>query len=183
MSPIPGIVASQITGHLSTSSFESIATVTINSGTQSSILFTSIPSGYKHLQVRILGLTTASLIQPQMRFNGDSSATYTRHSLYGDGTVAAAYGAASVNQIVVGGLSVGMDATYPYVCVIDILDYASTSKNKTVRSLSGSDKNGSGEIGLHSGAWLSTSAVTSISIISAGTYNTYSNFALYGIKG
>jgi hypothetical protein len=129
-------------------------------------------------------LTTASTVQPQMRLNSDTGANYSRHSLYADGGgSAAAYGLASVNQLVLGGLATGMDATYPYVCVIDILDYASTSKYKTMRSFSGTDRNGSGEIGLHSGVWMnSASAVSSVSIISSGTYNTNSIFALYGIK-
>jgi hypothetical protein len=30
------------------------------------------------------------------------------------------------------------------VAIIDILDYANTSKNKTVRALSGEDENGAG---------------------------------------
>ena len=50
--PILGVIASQITGHLSTNSFESIQTVTVGSGGQSSISFSSIPSTYKHLQLR-----------------------------------------------------------------------------------------------------------------------------------
>ena len=162
--------------------YDSLATMTVGT-TATTIDFTGIPNTYKHLQVRIMALTTASTIQPQMRFNNDTAANYTRHSLYGDGTAAAAYGAASVNQLVVGGLSVGMNTTNPYVCVIDILDYSSTSKYKTMRSLSGTDRNGSGEIGLHSGTWMnSASAISSISIISSGTYNTNSTFSLYGVK-
>jgi len=66
--------------------------------------------------------------------------------------------------------------------VIDILDYSNTSKYKTTRELSGQDRNGSGEIALWSGNWRSTLAITSIEF-SNGTFDQYSSFALYGIKG
>lgn len=180
--PILGILASSRLAFEPAGAYDSLATVTL-SASATSVTFSGIPSGYKHLQIRMAALTTASTIQPQMRFNGDTGANYSRHSLYGDGGSAAAYGLASVNQLVIGGLATGMDATYPYSCIIDILDYSSTSKNKTMRSLSGTDRNGSGEIGLHSGVWMnSANGITNLSIISTGTYNTNSTFALYGVK-
>jgi hypothetical protein len=70
--------------------------------------------------------------------------------------------------------------------VIDILDYANTNKYKTIRYLSGYDANGSGRVGLGSGSWRSTSAVTSITLQGleySSNYKQYSSFALYGIKG
>jgi hypothetical protein len=70
--------------------------------------------------------------------------------------------------------------------VIDILDYTSTSKNKTVRSLGGYDRNGAGEISLSSGLWYaSPAAITSIELTTTATteFKSYSQFALYGIKG
>jgi len=67
--------------------------------------------------------------------------------------------------------------------IVDILDYANTTTNKTVRVLSGSDYNGSGEFAFTSGALLSTSAVTSLLFyIDSLTIAQYSSFALYGIK-
>jgi predicted patatin/cPLA2 family phospholipase len=68
--------------------------------------------------------------------------------------------------------------------VIDILDYANTNKYKTVRALSGHDNNGSGYVNFESGLWMSTSAITSIKLFTAGNvYAQYTQFALYGIKG
>ena len=72
---------------------------------------------------------------------------------------------------------------YPTNFIIDILDYANTSKYKTVRIALGSDRNGSGEVGLFSGLWQSTAAVTTIAINCGQNYTTTSQFALYGIKG
>jgi hypothetical protein len=51
MTPMLGIMASQISGHLVTNSYESIQTVTVSTATPS-ITFSSIPATYKHLQIR-----------------------------------------------------------------------------------------------------------------------------------
>jgi hypothetical protein len=68
--------------------------------------------------------------------------------------------------------------------VIDILDYANTNKFKTVRSLTGTDLNGSGQIILGSGLYQQTTAITSITLEANGVnWLTNSSFALYGIKG
>jgi len=70
------------------------------------------------------------------------------------------------------------------VSVIDILDYANTSKNKTIRALDGMDANGSGQVILNSGLWINTAAITSVTLqASASSFTTASHFALYGIKG
>jgi len=69
--------------------------------------------------------------------------------------------------------------------IIDVHDYASTTKNKTVRTMTGFDSNGAGQITLVSSLWMSTAAITSMSIISSvgSNFTTNSTFALYGIKG
>jgi hypothetical protein len=71
--------------------------------------------------------------------------------------------------------------------LVDILDFGNTNKNKTVRAIRAEDYNGSGEIRLASSAWLSTSAVTSLTIgfldNGGSQFATNSSIALYGIKG
>jgi hypothetical protein len=69
--------------------------------------------------------------------------------------------------------------------ICDISDYANGNKYKTVRTLAGYDANGSGEVALNSGVWLSTSAITQIRIASSslGDWGANSQVALYGIKG
>ena len=67
----------------------------------------------------------------------------------------------------------------------DILDYSLTNKYKTVRTLSGYDSNGSGQIRLYSGMLSSTTdAITTLRIQdqSGSGYAQYSHFALYGVK-
>ena len=161
----------------STNSYESIQTVPVASS-QSSISFTAIPSTYKHLQIRMSYLSSLS-DNSHMRFNSDTGSNYAWHELYGSGSVAGAQAGASASFVKVGYAEVN-----PGVAVIDILDYADTSKYKTVRSLNGSDNNGSGYVLLRSGLWQSTSAITSINIYpNSGTISANSTFALYGIKG
>lgn len=153
-------------------SFDSIATYTVGSGGASSVTFTLIPSTYKHLQIRYSAIGSGD---PLFVMNGNYS-TKT-HRLMGDGSTAQA-NADYPNQL---DYYFGLTSTQPSVGVIDILDYASTSKNKTVRYLHGIDKNGSGEIILGSKLYATTSAITSVAI--EATFSQYSIVALYGIKG
>lgn len=162
-----------------TNSYESIQTVTVGGGGASSISFTSIPSTYKHLQIRLLcGASTGASVNH--KFNSDATATnYYYHRLQGTGSAVNA-AAGNLNRILD---YAGLSSTFT-VGVIDILDYTNTSKNKTVRALAGNDANGSGQINLTSGLWSNTAAITSIDLLpDAGTWVQYSSFALYGIKG
>ena len=69
--------------------YESISTVTVGAGGTSSISFSSIPSTYKHLQIRFIGTCTVSGEYSQavyMRVNSDTGSNYSRHSLGGNGS-------------------------------------------------------------------------------------------------
>lgn len=182
---ISGLLAGGVAA--STNSYESIATAygSLSSG---SITFTSIPSTYKHLQVRIFGNTNrsdASIAYGVFTVNGDTSANYSWHMLTGDGSAASAGAGANASNVP---LQITGGSTSAYgVSIIDILDYQNTNKYKTFRNLNGIDINGAGgEVNFVSGSWRSTSAINSFTI--TGGYNvtgwtTDSVFALYGIKG
>ena len=172
-------------------SYESISTVTVGGGGLASISFSTIPSTYKHLQVRYLSRSTrsgSSTDSMSIRFNGDTGSNYARHYLYGDGS--SSYAGASTTQTSsnIGTQSAASASANIFgVGVIDILDYTSTNKNKTIRSLSGVDFNGSGEVQLTSGLYFATpAAITSITLLAqtgSANFAQYSSFALYGIKG
>ena len=163
-------------------SYESIATVN-GTGSAATLSLTSIPSTYQHLQIRGTVLTTAGGAGLVMNFNSDSSSNYASHRLFGNGTSAVTGAQTSLTYLQYFGFSQATSSTNPTNFVIDILDYASTSKYKTVRILLGHDANGSGEIGLYSGLWMSTSALNRIDFGSGQYYTTTTSFALYGIKG
>jgi hypothetical protein len=169
-------------------SYESIATVNLT-GTQTTVTFSSIPSTFKHLQIRA-NIRGAGGAWNFLTFNGDATqSNYYAHELAGNGSSAYANAYA-------GGASpkgIQLFVTYGFSniftgAVIDILDYTSTNKAKTVRCLSGWDGNSttpSGEVRLTSGLWSATpAAITSLSLVTnGGDYQNYSSFALYGIKG
>lgn len=163
---------------------EPIAT-TLLASSQSSISFTNIPQGYKHLQVRAFGKSTTTSDQDlYWRYNGDTSASYSIHYLLGNGSGAFAAGAA--NNTLIRANSTLVRSTYTSVygaVVIDILDYANPYKNKTSRHLGGSENNTSGQIILDSGCWYNTAPITSILFYpSSGNFDTYSRISLYGLK-
>ena len=165
----------------STSAYESIATATVGSGGSSSISFSSIPSTYTHLQIRLMTLTSGVNTDIVMRFNGDTGNNYSQHYLYGGGAGSGGSGGSGSANYAIPGILGGTSAPSSGVC--DILDYKNTSKYKTVRAISGDDQNGSGYLFFYSSAWLNTSAISSITITpGAGVFNQYCHFALYGVK-
>ena len=169
-----------------TNSYESIATVTVGSGGASTITFSSIPSTYKHLQIRGIGRTSGSSTDSSMIFNSDSSSGsyYANHQIFGDGssaTAATSPTSTRLDPFYVPGSGVTSSVFAGFV--VDILDYQNTNKNKTLRTLQGFDANGSGFVIFRSGLWIKTNAITQIEWSVSGNWAQYSSFALYGIKG
>ena len=187
MTPILGIWASQNYPRVTTS-FESIATVSVGSGGAADVTFSSIPSTYKHLQIRAIARVSVAQAfnDVKAQFNSDTGSNYARHGLGGDGSAVYAYADTSQTSASVGIWMAANSATSnifgSFIC--DILDYQDTNKYKVTRSLSGSDQNGSGLFGLWSTVWMNTAAITSIKLFNpSNNLMQYSHFALYGIKG
>ena len=171
-------------------SYESIQTVTVGAGGSGSISFTSIPSTYKHLQLRIMAKDnrTSQSNNILFRFNSDSSANYSSHALLGLGDNAAPITDVVINTTATWSIiaSNGTNANTFALNVLDIFDYAETNKYKTTRNLIGFDNNdANGRIGIFSGNWRSTAAINRIDVAfnSATALTQYSSLALYGIKG
>ena len=135
----------------STSSYESIATVTVGSGGSSNITFSSIPSTYTHLQIRSIHAINSGGQSVNIRFNSDTGNNYAYHQLYGDGS--AAYGDAGTTRSS-GLISYSNQASGSSFSafVVDVLDYRSTSKYKTIRSLTGTESNNTGKTRLGLGS-------------------------------
>jgi hypothetical protein len=186
------MIANQIAGFFGTgappipaSNYESIATVTVGAGGAANVEFTSIPAGYSHLQVRGIarGTTADTLVLVRFQLNSDTGNNYARHIITGDGS---SVGVAADASQPVGGVgnipAANASASIFGTAVFDILDYANTNKYKTVRSLAGNDRNGSGVVGLFSSLWVNTNAITSIKVFpAAANFAQYTTFALYGI--
>jgi len=146
--------------------------------TTTEVIFSSIPQTFTHLQVRCFAKSAfAGVAWLYMSINGSGS--YISHSLRGDGSSTSSF---SDGASALGFMSVGSTPSIFGVAIIDILDYANTNKNKTLRSLGGVDLNGSGELYFNSGLWMNTAAINNIVLTPIGTLQQYSSFALYGIK-
>jgi hypothetical protein len=179
---------------LASSSFESIQTVNPTGGA-ATVSFTSIPSTYKHLQIRgimhddyAIDRAPNTGFDMGVQFNGDDNGSnYARHHLYGNGNTAVGAGSAS-SLITLPGTNQVANVNFMSVMIIDIHDYSVTTKNKTLRAFNGADANASGTtnrvVALNSGLWMNTAAITQITLVAYGTgFVAPTQFALYGIKG
>jgi hypothetical protein len=167
--------------------FESIAVAVVDASGSSTVTFSNIPQNYAHLQVRYIaksGRVQTLAGQMVMRFNGSYGAR--GHNLYADGdTVFSNSYVPAIGEFALAATGTSAGSTFG-AGVIDILDYANTTKNKTIKSLTGADMNGSGNIFLSSQLINSTTAISSITFetLDGGTnLQQYSSFALYGIRG
>lgn len=161
----------------------------IFSSNTGSIIFSSIPSGYKNLQIRMVGRNSETLNGLRglfMNINNDYSTTCSTHYLFGNGSGISS-GYQSDGRINAGGWSLiptSVLTTGAYFSgIIDIYDYASTSKTKTVRLFGGAVTGSGSTVGLMSGLWPQTSAINQIEIYSNNSWLPGTRFSLYGIKG
>lgn len=168
-----------------TTSYESIATLTGN-GSASSVTFSSIPSGYTHLQIRLIarGVRSYDTEQFYIRFNSDTGNNYAWHKIQADGGGVGASNASSTNVIYSFMFPANNSvANSVGTSVIDILDFANTNKTKTIRILGGHNADTAGYLDFTSGLWNNTAAITSVTLLSNGAFTSTTQFALYGIKG
>jgi hypothetical protein len=176
--------------------YQSIATVTVGSGGQSTISFTSIPSTFKHLQIRYIARSTnansfAGFIYANFNNDTTSGNYYARHRLNGRGDnlvysdASAGSGASEISYVAGGNTAANGFSSG----IIDVIDYTSTTKNKTIKALSGlagqtTDTNN--DVALVSSLYF-PSTIAAISridfTIPSTNFAQYSQFALYGIKG
>ena len=166
-------------------SFELIQTVNVSS-TQTSVTFSNIPNTYRHLQLRFVMRDGSSFSDSNtyMRLNGDTAANYANHNLWGTGASVVSGSGTSQNFINLGRIPTTSHTSGVFSPnIVDILDYTSTSKNKTIRALSGINSSFT-DIQLRSGLWMNTAAITSITVLTSDSGpTTSSRFSLYGIRG
>jgi hypothetical protein len=162
--------------------YELIETTILGSAT-SEVVFSSLAtyaSTYKHLQLRAVTRSTVGG-NARIRFNGDTGANYSWHLVYGTGNaVATSLGTNSSEMLATAQTPSAANQFTAHV--IDILDFASTSKNKTIRSIGGSPA--TSEVVFFSGAWRNLAQITSVTMrLSSSSFAAGSRFSLYGIRG
>lgn len=170
-------------------SFELIST-TVLASSSASVTF-NLTAGqqaaYKHLQLRMAVPSNAGAngTYIRMQLNGDTAANYSRHELTGQGSAVQSNSATSQTAISVSVGSGTLESTLADGHILDLLDAFSTTKNKTIRNLTGA---GARSISIVSGAWFSTSAVSSIALLAfsqgvASTFGAGARFSIYGARG
>jgi hypothetical protein len=165
-----------------------LISATTLSSAASSIVFSSIPSTYTDLCVKmsLRSSDASAFVNFTMRFNGTSGGTaYSTMLLYGSGSAAVTAANASAAQIDYG-FQDGAGATANTFANIEFYmpNYANTSYNKSL-SLDQSQENNTTAAygGFIAGLYASTSAINQIGIYStAGNFVTNSTAYLYGIK-
>jgi hypothetical protein len=164
--------------------YELISTTVLGSNT-GTITFSSggTWSAYKHLQIRMVARSSSSG-NVQLRVNSDTGTNYSWHRLTGNGSSASSYGLDTRSYIQLPEATT--EATIFSATILDILDFGSTTKNKTMRSFSGYVQASNQMVNYYSAAWQSTSAITDLTIsdfTSGSSFTTGSRFSLYGLKG
>lgn len=155
-----------------------IATQTLGS-TAASVTFSSIPSTYTDLVLVVTGTSSGGLAT---RINTDTTTTYSRTIVYGDGTSALSTRGTNENYAYQTPVSPGsgnlFTATYHF------MNYTNTTTYKTILyRLSTAASGVSAGVNL----WRATpAAINSIQILSdvgsGGVFSIGSTFTLYGIK-
>jgi hypothetical protein len=179
--PIIGIVASSISGNLT--AYDSISTQVLTSST-STVTFNTIPSGYKHLQLRATMMCdTINNMYLQLGKNSviDSGSNYSWHQLFSNSSQMFSNGNPNGTF---GYIGYNFNPAYPNPSIIDIGDYSNTNKSTTWKALAGTETGSSGFTQLWGGNWTDTAVVDCLRITTGGgSFTANSSFALYGIKG
>jgi len=165
------------------SSYESIASAN-GTGSSDTITFSNIPQTYSSLQLRILGkdTNTASItLDGYVQLNGDTGSNYSYHYTRGNGSGVSSTGGYPNTVIIMPNAFSSSKATSPAqaniygTAIVDIHDYRSTSRNKTVRIFGGNDSNfSSTAIGpyLASGSWNNLAVGTDGHVLTADSTQT-----------
>lgn len=159
--------------------YEPIATTTLSSS-NAVVTLSSIPATYTDLRLVFVPIGTSTQ-NMNMTINGDTGTNYSWTNLRGDGG-ATLYGTHVDSQANIN-LTYGtsITTTNPNLYEIDIFSYAN-SKYKVLLNKYSADKNGSGNLGVQSILWSSTSAITSVTFTAATNFATNTTLTIYGIK-
>ena len=168
-----------------------IATQTVANTSTSFISFSNIPQTYTHLQIRIWSRSRnaatydATYLTP---YSTNTGADAAYHSLYGSGSFVGVNGYTAQSYAILGYIPALNAASNNWAStIIDITDYSSTSKNKTIRGIYGWDDNGvsSGSplAGFNSAVSISlgTTAISGLRFLINTAFESGTRIDLYGL--
>lgn len=185
-----GILNSQAAAAGEAGAYELIESNILTNNATQTVTFASIPQDFKHLQVRAVIMSNQSGFDTdvlQLRMNGVTTASYSRHRLQGTGSQVNHQGQSGQTFIRLDQIITSKTNNFrPTPLIVDVLDYASSAKNTTIRSLSGSPETYTRIMTMESGAFHSTAAVTSLSFgfeLTGSQFVAGSRLSIYGIRG
>jgi hypothetical protein len=153
-----------------TSTYVSLATYTIPSGTDTEVVFSSIPATYRDLIVIVAGSATAAA-SFGVRLNSDTGSNYTYVLADGNGSTASS-GSGTLTYGLAGRIS-----TSQSVSVMQIMDYSASDKHTTIL---GRGNAADDIVRMNASRWANTAVVNSVSVMNA-TFNAGTTFSLYAI--
>lgn len=165
-----------------------IASNTVGSGGASTITFSSIPSTYTDLVVRVSGRSTRTGFTydyPRIKFNSSSSG-YTDKRLYGTGSGTAASDTNTETTSITASQVPGPNSTSNTFGNMDIYipNYASANYKSVSIDCVTEEAGTTAYAILDAALWSNTAAINQIDITlySTSNYAQYSTFTLYGIN-
>jgi len=162
--------------------FELIASSTVGSGGAASIDFTSIPSTYTDLCLKVSGRSASSGVNNYTLEFNNLSTNFSRRNLFGSGSSVGS-GSASNNTT----FAIGEPNTYTANTFDNLEIYfpnyaGSSNKSFSIDAVTENNATESYAV-LEAGLWSNTSAINRIKIFPSGsTFLQYSTAYLYGVK-
>ena len=160
---------------MSSNTYVALATQTLGSGV-TTFTFNSVPSGYTDLILVANAGCTATGQYIALRFNSDSGTNYSDTVLEGSGSSATSNRESNLNRVQMV-YQRGTDSNFGTV-EWHIQNYSNSTTYKTVLGR----WNFAGD-GVTAGVstWRNTAAITSITVLTSGTFTAGSTFTIYGI--
>ena len=165
-----------------------IQSVTVPSGGQASITFSSIASTWTDLCVKYSTRTTRSVFVEAiyLEFNGSGGTAYSDRLLFGTGAAAQSNSSSSQANINNAGVTAGNTATANTFGngEIYIPNYAGSQNKSTSADSTGENNATDSYMYLDAGLWANTAAITQIKLVpvNGNLFMQYSTAYLYGIR-
>ena len=181
-----GILNSQVSGG-GASAFDLLETTTLTSSAYSVTLsgFSAYAAEYKHLQIRWLAQTTRANTADALNLiaNSAGGSRHLSHRLRGNGSTVTSSYAAAGGEIELANIT-GASVSGAFAAgVTDILDFSSTNKTTTFRTLSGIGGTNQ-NVQFQSGLFTDLAALTHVTFYAAvgPNFAAGTRFSIYGVK-
>lgn len=161
-----------------TNTWTPLATLTLT-GTDTEIVFSSIPATYRDLILVYTAVTDANNRDIRVRCNGVTTQSYPTVIMAGSGSSALSTARTTDTGFVFHYYADSSTTVNAVPVIAQFMDYSATDKHKTVLARA---NNASVGVTATAGRFTSTDAITSISVkADTGTFVSGATFSLYGV--